>query len=101
MVDTAFYGQRKAALRTQEVGLTAIRTHVKDTPVFAETPDGFYEKLYVEDSVLENISDTALVISLEDNSVGQINLRNVACHNVPTLARFRESGKFCAGQAGD
>lgn len=101
MVDTAFYGQRKAALCTQEVGLTAIRTHVKDTPVFAQTPDGFYEKLYVEDSVLENITDTALVISLEDNSVGQINLRNVACHNVPTLARFRESGKVCAGREGD
>ena len=45
--------------------------------------DGYWEKLFWKDCVLENISGPAIQISREDNSCTQINLRNLWCSNVP------------------
>ena len=81
MVDTSFTGQSVAAIKTREAGLTIIRTKVKDTPVFVSVDENYMEKLYVEDSILENVSKTALLISCENNSLAQYNLRNVTCVN--------------------
>ncbi|SKB92105.1 glycosyl hydrolase family 28-related protein [Daejeonella lutea] len=93
MVDTYFEGQRKAAVKTQEAGLTIIRMKVKNTPTVIETNRDFYEKLFMEDSQLENISGPAIIISNEGNAYTQISLRNVDCKNVPVLAKLRNSGK--------
>ena len=92
MVDTYFEGQRKAAIKSREAGLTIIRTVVKNTPVFLTVDDGNIEKLYMEDSQLENITDTAIAMSCENNSMNQFNLRNVVCKNVPVLVTYKESG---------
>ena len=92
MVDTYFEGQRRAAIRTQEAGLTIVRMTVRK-PVAIETDPNLYEKLYMEDSQLENINDTALIISNEFNTHTQINLRNVDCCGVKRIAKYRESGR--------
>ena len=97
MVDTCFEGQRRAAIRTQEAGLTIVRMTVRNVPVAIETDPNLYEKLYMEDSQLENISDTALIISNEFNTHTQINLRNVDCCGVKRIAKYRESGKIIEG----
>ena len=97
MVDTYFEGQRRAAIRTQEAGLTIVRMTVRNVPVAIETDPNLYEKLYMEDSQLENISDTALIISNEFNTHTQINLRNVDCCGVKRIAKYRESGKIIEG----
>jgi sugar lactone lactonase YvrE len=93
MVDTYFEGQRKAAVKTQEAGLTIIRMKVKNVPTVIETNPDFYEKLFMEDCHLENISGPAIVISNEGNAYTQISLRNIACNKVPVLAKLRNSGK--------
>jgi hypothetical protein len=98
MVDTYFEGQRKAAIRSQESGLTIVRMIVKNVPAVLEINPNFYEKLFVEDSRFENVSGPALVISNENNAYTQISLRNVDCKKVPVLAHFRISGKEIAGQ---
>lgn len=98
MVDTYFEGQRKAAIRSQESGLTIVRMTVKNVPAVLEVNPNFYEKLFIEDSHFENVSGPALVISNENNAYTQISLRNIVCKKVPVLARFRESGKQIAGQ---
>ncbi len=97
MVDTSFTGQSVAAIKTREAGLTIIRTKVKDTPVFVSVDENYMEKLYVEDSILENVSKTALLISCENNSLAQYNLRNVTCVNTPVFAEYRESGRIIKG----
>lgn len=99
MVDTSFTGQTKAAIKTREAGFTIVRTHVRDTPVFLTVEDDYWEKLYVEDSILENIYETALEISCENNSFSQYNLRNVTCAETPVLARFKQSGKVIEVEA--
>jgi hypothetical protein len=93
MVDTYFEGQRKAAIKSQESGLTIVRMTVKNVPTVIETNPNFYEKLFMEDSRLENISGPAFVISNENNAYTQISLRNIDCKSVPVLASYRISGK--------
>ncbi|MBO9612276.1 MAG: SMP-30/gluconolactonase/LRE family protein [Dyadobacter sp.] len=98
MVDTWFEGQRKAAIRSQESGLTIVRMTVKNVPTVLEVNPNFYEKLFMEDSRFENVSGPALVISNENNAYTQVSLRNVNCKKVPVLVHFRMSGKQITGQ---
>ncbi|WP_353717845.1 glycosyl hydrolase family 28-related protein [Dyadobacter sp. 676] len=93
MVDTYFEGQRKAAIRSQESGLTIVRMTVRDVPAVLEINPGFYEKLFMEDSRFENVSGPALVISNENNAYTQISLRNVACKKSTRTGPFRDQRK--------
>ncbi|WP_138483395.1 glycosyl hydrolase family 28-related protein [Dyadobacter bucti] len=97
MVDTYFEGQRKAAIKSQEAGLTIVRMSVKNVPTVIETNPGFYEKLFMEDSRFENISGPALTISNENNAYTQFSLKNIDCNKVPVFAGFPASGKTIPG----
>lgn len=97
MVDSVFEGQRKAAIQTEEAGLSLLRIHFKDTVTAIEVNPDRAEELYLADSVLENLSGPAIVISDEYNARPQFNLENVVAKNVPVLAKFRKSGKEVKG----
>lgn len=91
MVDAFFEGQRKAALRCQESGLAIVNLQVKNVPtVFIIEPE-YNDRLFVENSRLENVSGPAIVISNENNSNNQITFRNIDCRNVPVLAHYAKS----------
>ncbi len=91
LVDAYFEGQRIAALRCQESGLTVVNMKVKNVPtVFAIDPN-YCDRLFVENSRFENVSGPAIIISNENNSNNQITLRNVDCSNVPVLVKFSRS----------
>jgi sugar lactone lactonase YvrE len=93
MVDTWFEGQRLAAIRTHEAGLTIVRLRARNVPVVVDIDSNYHEKLFMEDCRFDGISQTAIRISNEGNAVNQINLRNIACRNTPVLAIGRISGK--------
>lgn len=93
MVDTWFEGQRLAAIRTHEAGLTIVRLQARNVPVVIDIDSNYHEKLFMEDCRFDDISQTAIRISNEDNAAGQINLRNIACRNTPVLTVGRISGK--------
>lgn len=97
MVDTYFEGQREAAIRTQEAGLTIVRMNVKNVPTVISINPNYHEKLFMEDCRFDGVSGPAIIISNEDNAFNQINLRNVVCRNVPVLASYRRSGKTTPG----
>jgi polygalacturonase len=97
MVDTYFEGQRKAAIRSQESGLTIVRMSVINTPTVLEINPGFYEKLFIEDSRFENISGPALIVSNENNAYTQLSIKNLDCSKVPVFAAYRTSGKKIPG----
>ncbi|HET7534969.1 MAG TPA: glycosyl hydrolase family 28-related protein, partial [Candidatus Didemnitutus sp.] len=97
LIDSTFEGQRRAAIETEEGGLTLIRNQFKNVPTVILVRPNRCEELWLEDSRFENISGPALVISEETSARTQINLRNVACVAVPTLASFRESGQRIDG----
>ena len=99
LLDSTFEGQRRAAIETEEGGLTIIRGTFRRVPTAVLVREARCEELWLEDSRLENVSGPAIVISEEKSARTQISLRNVACSAVPVLARFRESGREIAGPA--
>lgn len=97
MIDTYFEGQRKAAIQTQEAGLTIIRMQVKNVPTVIDITPGYYEKLIMEDCRFDAIGGPAIIISDEYNAHDQVNLRRINCRNTPVLIHYRQSGKQVVG----
>ena len=98
LIDSTFDGQRDAAIREHEAGLTMINTTIKNTPVGVEIDRGYGDWLWGKDVTFENVSKAALVISNEDNVYTQVGFENAIARNVPVFARFRDSGKTVAGK---
>ena len=98
LIDSSFEGQRRAAIETDEAGLTVVRCQFKDTQSAVAVRENRAEEMWISDSRFENISGPAVVIGDEENARSQTNLRNVACENIPVLVSFRESGRRVAGR---
>ncbi len=96
LIDSYFEGQTKAAISTEEGGLTLVRNHFKNVPSAIVVNPDRAEELFITDSRFENINGPAIVISDEYNSRPQFNLKNLVCINVPVVASFRESKKQIA-----
>ncbi len=93
MVDTYFEGQRKAAIQTNEAGLAIVNMHVKDVPVGIEMVENNEDRLFLENCIFENVSDAGIIVSLENNTMSQLNMLNINCRDVPVIVKFRQSGK--------
>lgn len=93
MVDTYFEGQLKGAIYAKEVGFAIVNMHVKNTPIVLEMEKNVVDRLHIENSLWENISETAIRVSVEGNTFSQLNLINVDCKNVPVLLKYAQSGK--------
>ena len=98
MVDTYFEGQRKAAIKTQEAGLTIVRLEAKNVPAVIDIDSGYYEKLFMEDCRFDHITGPAIRIGREGNAFNQITVKNLDCRNVPTLASYKTSGNTTPGK---
>ena len=97
MVDTWFEGQRRAAIRTREAGLTIVRMSVSNTPAVIDIDSNYSEKLFMEDCRFDGITGAAIRISDENNAFNQVNLRNIVCRNTPVLVAYRLSGRQVKG----
>jgi hypothetical protein len=98
LIDSAFEGQREAAIREHEVGLTLIRNTFRNVPKAIDIDDGYPDQLWVKDSRFENISGPAVTISLENSPLTEVGFENAVLSNVPMFAKLRESGKTVAGK---
>jgi sugar lactone lactonase YvrE len=90
MLDTYFEGQRKAAIKTHEAGLTIVRMSVKNVPSVILVDKNYWEKLYMEDCRFEDVSGPAIEVSNEGNAHMQVNIRNLSCKNVQILIHYPE-----------
>lgn len=93
MVDTYFEGQRKAAVYTKEVGFAVVGMHVKKVPVVFEMAENVPDRLHVEASLWEQVSEAAVKMSVVGNTLSQLNMVNVSCRNVPVLVDFPTDGR--------
>ena len=89
LVDTRFEGQRRAAVKTQEAGLTIVRMSAKHVPRVIDIDDNFHEKLFMEDCRLDDVSGSAILISTAGNASSEVNLRDIRCRRVPVLVAHR------------
>jgi hypothetical protein len=97
LIDSIFEGQREAAIREHEAGLTLIRDTFRNTPTAIDIDEGYYDQLWVKDCRFEDIK-TALVISWESNHQNEIGFADAVLKNVPTFVHFRDSGRNLGGK---
>jgi hypothetical protein len=93
VIDATFEGQREAAIREHEAGLTLIRPQFKNVPTAISIDPQYSDELWVKDGRMENITGPAIIISNENNARTEINMENVVCWKVPVFAAYRESGR--------
>ena len=93
LIDSKFEGQRDAAIREHEAGLTLIRDTFRDVPVAIDLDPHYYDQLWVQDCRFENIPRAAIIISSEESRLNEIGFENAVLSSVPVFALFRESGK--------
>ena len=99
IIDATFEGQREAAIREHEAGLTLIRPQFKNVPTAIAIDEGYSDELWIKDARMEDIIGPAIIISNEKSARTEINAENVICRGVPTFALYRESGKREAAPA--
>jgi hypothetical protein len=97
LMDSTFEGQRDAAIREHEAGLTLVNVAIRNTPVGIEIDRGYGDWMWGKNVRFENVSKAAVIISNEDNVYTQVGFDNALLRNVPTFARFRDTGKTIAG----
>jgi hypothetical protein len=98
LLDSTFEGQREAAIREHEAGLTLVNVTMRDTPVGIEIDRGYGDWLWGKDVRFENVSKAGVVISNERSVYTQVGFENAVATNTPVFARFRDSGKTVDGK---
>ena len=96
LIDSLFDGQREAAIREHEAGMTLIRDSFRRTPTAIAIDPDYSDELWVKDSRFEHISSAAVVISNEQSPLTEIGFDNAICADVPNFARY-QSGRTVAG----
>jgi sugar lactone lactonase YvrE len=100
LLDSTFEGQRVAAIKEHEAGLTLVHDRFVNVPEVVAIDPGYADELWIKNSRFEHISGPAITISNEKNARTEINLEDILCQDVPLFAVFRESGKKVDGQPG-
>jgi hypothetical protein len=93
LIDSTFDGQREAAIRENEAGLTLVHDEFRNVPTAVAIDPHYSDQLWIKDSRFENISGPAVLISNEASRMTEINFENIVCSHVPVFARLRESGR--------
>ncbi|MCR5703101.1 MAG: hypothetical protein K6G85_00655 [Eubacterium sp.] len=92
MVDCRFSNQTKSAIHSREVGWNVIRTYCKHTSNFIEVEEGYFEKIYIENSIFEDMN-CILDIALDQNSLTQVNMKDCQLKSVENVAEYQDSGR--------
>jgi sugar lactone lactonase YvrE len=98
LIDSVFEGQRDAAVREHEVGLTLIRDTFHKVPVAIDIDPHYSDELWVKDCRFEQVSKAAVVISNEKSPLTEVGFEDAVLKDVPTFALFRESGEMISGK---
>ena len=97
LVDSTFEGQRDAAIREHEAGLTLLNVAFRNVPVGIEIDRGYGDWLWGQNLRFENVSKAGVIISNENNVYSQVGFQNLVAANMPVFARFRDSGRTVKG----
>jgi hypothetical protein len=98
LVDAVFDGQRSAAIREHEAGLTLVNVVMRNVPVGIEVDRGYGDWLWGKDVRFEKVSRAAVIISNENNVYTAIGFENALASDTPVFAQFRDSGRTVPGK---
>ena len=94
LIDSSFDGQREAAIRENEAGLTLVHTEFRNVPTAVAIDPHYSDQLWIKNSRFENITGPAVLIGNETSRMTEINFENIVCTHVPQFAQLRESGRI-------
>ncbi|TCP36780.1 pectate lyase-like protein [Sphingomonas sp. BK235] len=97
LLDSTFTGQRDAAIREHEAGLTLVNVAFRDTPVGVEIDRGYGDWLYGKDVRFERVARAGVIVSNENNAYTQVTFDDALASATPVFARFRDSGAVRRG----
>nr|WP_322963909.1 glycosyl hydrolase family 28-related protein [Sphingomonas sp. SGZ-02] len=97
LLDSTFDGQRDAAIREHEAGLTLVNTVIRNVPVGIEIDRGYGDWLWGRNVRFERVRRAGVIISNEDNAYTQIGFEGATATDTPVFAHFRDSGRDVAG----
>lgn len=98
VLDCTFDGQRDAAIREHEAGLTMVNDTIRNTKVGIDIDRGYDDEFWGKDVRFEHVSGAGIVISNENVVYTEIGFQNALAEDTPVFARFRDSGKTVAGK---
>ncbi len=98
VIDATFEGQREAAIREHEAGLTLVRPQFKNVPTAIEIDPGFRDELWIKDALLDNVTGPAFIIANQNNAHTEINMENVICRGVLFLCFVSREWKTDRGE---
>jgi hypothetical protein len=90
VIDCVFEGQRKAGIETNEAGLTAIRDRFRNSPYAIAITEQHNERLFVKDSIFEQVSNTGILVSNYSDPNTQVHVENTQCEKTPVFLAFRD-----------
>ena len=93
LIDSTFDGQREAAIRENEAGLTLVHDEFRNLPTAVSIDPRYSDQLWIKDTRFENITGPAVIISNDASRMTEINFENVLCQHVPIFAKLRETGR--------
>ncbi|MFN3774909.1 glycosyl hydrolase family 28-related protein [Sphingomonas parapaucimobilis] len=99
LLDSSFDGQRDAAIREHEAGLTLVNTVIRNVPVGIEIDRGYGDWFWGKKVRFDQVARAGIVISNEDNAYTQIGFQDATASDTPVFARFRDSGRTITGPA--
>ena len=97
VIDSTFEGQRSAAIREHEAGLTLVNVAMRNVPLGMEIDRGYGDSLWGQDVRFEHVRQAAVVISNESTVYTQIGFDNAVASDTPVFALFRDSGRKVEG----
>lgn len=98
VIDSTFEGQREAAIREHEAGLTLVNVAIRDVPVGIDIDRGYGDWLWGKDVRFERVRQAGVIISNENNVYTQIGFDNALAMDTPVFARLRDSGSTIDGK---
>jgi len=98
VIDATFEGQRSAAIREHEAGLTLVNVVMRNVPVGIEINRGYGDWLWGKDVRFERVRQAAVIISNENSVYTQIGFDNALASDTPVFAKFRDSGRTVPGK---
>jgi hypothetical protein len=93
IMDCHFEGQKRAAILTQEAGLSITGCTFNNVPTGIEIYENQIEKLYIENSQFRRIEKWNILLSRPQDPANQLNLIDVGCENASNLLGFRDEGE--------
>jgi Pectate lyase superfamily protein/SMP-30/Gluconolactonase/LRE-like region len=93
LIDSTFDGQREAAIRENEAGLTLVHDEFRNVPTAVAIDPHYSDQLWIKDSRFENITGPGVLIGNDASRMTEMNFENVVCSHVPVFAKLRESGR--------